>query len=119
MKKALQTYLTQLEEMEQNFVQLKPDEVKRLRKILLTKISFFQHERLIHLLVTLSFALFFIFSLVSFLLIKNFLLLILAILLLILLIPYIFHYYTLENGVQQLYRYYELFCAKMDVYDRK
>ena len=32
---------------------------------------------------------------------------VLALLLLVLFVPYIFHYYRLENGVQKLYRFYD------------
>ena len=72
------------------------------------QIQFFQHERLIHLIVTALFALLTILSLfASLLLPKQPVLLALDILFLVLLIPYIFHYYRLENGVQKLYEYYD------------
>ena len=74
----------------------------------LRQIAFFQHERLIHLIVTALFALLTILSLfVSLLLPKQPVLLALDVLFLVLLIPYIFHYYRLENGVQKLYEYYD------------
>ena len=70
-------------------------------------IGFFQHERLIHLLVlmlfaVLTFACFGIFLMTQFLPIIA-----LFVLFFVLLVPYIFHYYHLENGVQQLYDLYE------------
>lgn len=70
-------------------------------------ILFFQHERLIHLLVTMLFALLTFGSLVTFLATGFLPVIALFVLFLALLIPYIFHYYHLENGVQQLYDLYD------------
>ena len=71
----------------------------------LIKIGFFQHERLIHLLVTLFYAiLFLLFAALGFL---HYTFFIIAIILLIFLICYILHYFHLENGVQYLYKQYE------------
>ena len=81
----------------------------------LIMISFFSHERLIHLIVT---ALFAIITIIVFLhLLTNFTITIciLMALLLILLIPYIKHYYLLENSVQYMYEQYNNMlkkCAK-------
>ena len=71
------------------------------------QISFFQHERLIHLIVTITFALLTIISLVACLFVMNVALIILTILFLALLIPYVRHYYILENSVQELYKRYD------------
>ena len=73
----------------------------------LIKIKFFQHERLIHFLVTMLFAIMF---LISFLFsLNNFSigLLLLDLMFVALLIPYIFHYYFLENSVQYMYVQYD------------
>lgn len=73
----------------------------------LVQIAFFQHERLIHLIVTVTFA---ILTLLSFgvMLLSEFLpVLGLTVLLLVLLVPYIGHYYTLENEVQKMYVQYD------------
>lgn len=73
----------------------------------LIQIDFFMHERLVHLLVTLAFA---IFGFMIFLaLVMNFQpgLLLLFAAILVLLVPYIMHYYLLENGVQKMYRQYD------------
>ena len=70
-------------------------------------ILFFQHERLIHLLVTMLFALLTFGSLFTFLVTGFLPVIALFVLFLALLIPYIFHYYHLENGVQQLYELYD------------
>lgn len=74
----------------------------------LIQISFFQHERMIHLIVTVIFALltFTVFIILNF--IFSIQLMILLVLLLCLLIPYISHYYYLENGVQKLYEQYDM-----------
>lgn len=74
---------------------------------LLVQIGFFQHERLIHLIVTVLFALMTI--LVFLLAVTNFAPWtgVLLLLLLVLLIPYIRHYWLLENGMQKLYQYYD------------
>ncbi len=73
----------------------------------LNKIRFFQHERLVHLLVTMLISLL---TMITFLFtIKNFSLgfFVLTILFICLLVPYIIHYYFLENGVQYMYKQYE------------
>lgn len=72
----------------------------------LIKISFFQHERLIHLLVTLFYALIFIIFLV--LVAITYLLIPIAVILLIFLLFYIRHYFYLENCVQYMYKQYDL-----------
>lgn len=74
--------------------------------LLLKRIELYQHERLIHLLVTLAFALMFLLSLFVCNIEQNAGFLILSLLFLVLLIPYIKHYYFLENSVQLLYKYY-------------
>ena len=73
----------------------------------LTQIGFFQHERLVHLIVTVTFAILTMLSLVVALMICNPALYALTLLLLVLLIPYIMHYYTLENEVQKMYVQYD------------
>jgi len=66
-------------------------------------IKFMQHERLIHLLVTLAFAIKFVVVMMFTLIYPNMILLVIDGLLLVLLVPYIFHYFRLENRVQKLY----------------
>ena len=71
----------------------------------LIKINFFQHERLIHLLVTLFYGVFvFLAVIISF---KTLLFLIILYLALIVLIFYVRHYFFLENHVQYLYKQYD------------
>lgn len=74
----------------------------------LVKIQFFQHERLIHFLVTMLFAIMFLMTFLYSLNNFNIGLIILNVLLLCLLVPYIFHYYYLENSVQYMYKQYDM-----------
>jgi len=71
------------------------------------KIGFMQHERLIHLLVTLAFAVMVFISLSIAYSRPSLEILVVIGLLLVLLVPYIFHYYTLENMVQRWYKLYD------------
>ncbi len=70
-------------------------------------ILFFQHERLIHLLVTILFALLTVGSFGLFFITEFFPIIALFCVFLVLLVPYVFHYYHLENGVQKLYDLYD------------
>ena len=71
----------------------------------LIKISFFQHERLIHLLVTLFYALYLFISIILFLKIWQFVFIVYIVL--IILVFYVRHYFFLENNVQYLYIQYD------------
>lgn len=78
----------------------------------LVQIGFFQHERLIHLIVTVTFALLemmaIFMTMMSFALGElNVAMICLVVLLLVLLIPYIRHYYILENETQKMYAQYD------------
>ena len=72
-----------------------------------------QHERLIHLLVTILFALLMFLCIIGFFVSDNIGILAAAVLMLVLLVPYIAHYYFLENGVQKLYSLYDKVCKKV------
>lgn len=63
-----------------------------------------QHERLVHLLVTLAVGLGALISFCFAALAKNTSLYVVTALLLLLFVPYIFHYYKLENTLQKLYK---------------
>ncbi len=73
----------------------------------LVQINFFAHERFIHLIVTVLFAL--MTTMVFLYLFHHFSLslLLLLILLMGLLVPYIKHYFLLENSVQDMYEQYD------------
>ena len=68
----------------------------------LIKIEFFQHERLIHLLVTLAYGIFLFLSVIIFTQIWIFVIVIYIAL--IFLLFYVRHYFFLENNVQYLYK---------------
>ncbi len=76
----------------------------------LVKIHFFQHERQIHLYVTIAYALFLLIS-IFFAFLHPFLFII-SIILICFLIPYVIHYFHLENGVQYLYKQYDKMIEK-------
>lgn len=73
----------------------------------LIKIGFFQHERMIHLIVT---AVYTIIDLLAFFLgsvFNNIFVIIFGYMIMCFLIPYIYHYFLLENCVQKMYRQYD------------
>lgn len=112
MEKRLKDYLARMEEQSVLWEQsgegaMTDSEKERQMSDLLRQISFFQHERLIHLIVTVTFALLAMLAIVGILLAPQPALFLLFFLLFVLLVPYIRHYYILENGVQKLYRYYD------------
>ena len=92
---------------------------ERIREEHLVQVGFFQHERLVHLIVTVIFALFAVLSVgMAFLLMAfgtegagSWLLVVAAFL--VLLVPYVRHYYILENEVQKMYRQYDEIIAKL------
>lgn len=79
----------------------------------LTQVSFFQHERLIHLIVTVTFAILTMIVMAVYCIAEYMPMLALIVLLLVLLVPYIGHYYTLENEVQKMYKQYDIILSKM------
>ena len=74
-----------------------------LREFHKTQIEFLQHERLVHLLVTLAISLFFLISVFFSISLARIELFLLDALFFVLLVPYLIHYYQLENGIQRLY----------------
>ena len=101
MKIKLSNYCEELEK------KLKKNEVnKELAEEVYTWILFFQHERLVHLIVTFMTAMGTILFLIGFLALESIGLFLLFLITLCLFIPYIFHYYYLENGTQKLYDLY-------------
>ena len=109
MKKTLEEYLNKIDNI------LKENKIKNKDELLnehLNQISFFQHERLIHLLVTIFVGLISILFFISGIINSNITFLILFAILLVLFIPYILHYFFLENGVQKLYKQYWLLKEK-------
>lgn len=78
----------------------------------LVQISFFQHERLVHLIVTITFAILEMLSIVTTLLAFTPALGLLDLLFFALLIPYVRHYYILENETQKMYGQYDALLIK-------
>ena len=86
-------------------------DLEQLKEDYLTKIGFYQHERLIHLLVTLFYGLFmFITIILSY---YNPLALIIVLIFMVFLIFYVRHYFYLENHVQYMYKQYDRIIEKM------
>jgi hypothetical protein len=105
MEKRMKNYLSYIDEIIQSDLSAKEKSV--LKAAMLTQIMFFQHERLIHLLVTLTFALATVICLASVVLTQSIIIAMFLLFLVCLLVPYIRHYFILENGVQKLYEYYD------------
>lgn len=101
MKKYLYDYIKEIDLLLESNKKIKDEVIKNH----LIKISFFQHERLIHLLVTLFYAfIFLIFLGLGFI---HFIFYIISLIIMVFLICYIIHYFKLENGVQYLYKQYD------------
>lgn len=110
MKKRIINYINQIESDIDNYkndTSLTKDNLQRNIDNHLIQIQFFQHERFIHLIVTFLFTIITI-ACVLFTVAKiNLAIIILTCLSLILLIPYVKHYYLLENNVQKMYEQYD------------
>ena len=101
MKKYIDNFRKDLEEKIKNNYKFTTKEIEYID----IKIRDFQHERLIHLLVTLFYAIFAIlFIVLSFFLVYF---VIICFILLIFLFFYVKHYFYLENSVQYLYTLYD------------
>ena len=79
-----------------------------------TKLAWIQHERLIHLLVTILTAGAFLFALGAWLATQSLAALLFTLALLVLLACYLFHYFRLENTVQHWYRIADRLRAAAD-----
>ena len=80
----------------------------------LVQIGFFMHERLIHLIVTVLFALMSVGVALYCVADPGIPMFLLFGALLVLLVPYIMHYYLLENGVQKMYEQYDELLARSE-----
>ena len=107
MKNYLKDYIREVDEK----INDKKTNFKELEQTHLKKISFFQHERLIHLLVTLFYSVF----MILFIILSNYnpLYLLIVLILIIFLGFYVKHYFFLENGVQYLYKQHDKIKAKI------
>lgn len=109
MRKYLTEYLAHLEELLKSGEEIDYDDLERSHLIM---IEFMQHERLIHFLVTILFTLGFFITFAIFLLGNIITMVPLMILILGLLVPYIAHYYFLENSVQKMYHLHDEIHAR-------
>ena len=115
MEKRILAYRKRIDEL----LQSKEADWEKILEEHLTQVAFFQHERLIHLIVTVLFAVLEIMSILGTVVLAamesgNIAMSLLTILLLILLIPYIRHYYILENEVQKMYFQYDKLLEKIE-----
>ena len=78
------------------------------------KIAFMQHERIVHFLVTMMFALIMTILICTMLFTQNLAILLLVTIIVVLVAFYIKHYYFLENTVQKMYKVYDAMLAKKD-----
>ncbi len=111
MEKRIRTYRAWMDEL----LKREGGDWKKIREEHLVQVGFFQHERMIHLIVTITFALLTMLSLCALVIVGSvggnplsFLILVIA--LLVLLVPYVRHYYILENEVQKMYVQYDEIC---------
>ena len=105
MRKKIRRYIRQIDERLEN----PPEDIdyeEEQRKHLI-QISFFMHERIVHEIVMALFALVTVLDFLCLVLYPQLLLAALLVVLMILLVPYVLHYYTLENGVQYMYEQYD------------
>ena len=102
MKKQIKEYIKEVEEKI-----YKNEITQEYKKDMLNYISFYQHERLIHLIVTLFVGICTIIFFFAMLYFEKLTITIIFIILIILFIPYIIHYYFLENNIQKLYTLYK------------
>ncbi len=85
----------------------------RLQQKHLAKTKLLQHERLIHLLVTLSFGSFSLLSFFAFLLLDRIEIVIPAIVFLVTTLVYVIHYYRLENATLRWYKLTDKLADKL------
>ena len=113
MKKRIKAYTAYIDEL------LKSDEERdwdlEIEKHL-NQIAFFQHERLVHLIVFALVAVCTVMSILAFVIKSEIMILPLIILLFVLLVPYCMHYYLLENSVQKMYEQYDKMIGKTEKY---
>ena len=105
MKKRILEYRNRIDEL-----LMQPGEETDWEEVMaehLVQVSFFQHERLIHLIVTVTFAILEIISMAMLLMNFSWGVLGLVFLVMVLLVPYIAHYYLLENETQKMYVQYD------------
>ena len=107
MKKRIKAYIQLTEEWLQTKEALSQQEREDFQREYLVHLSFYQHERMVHLLVTILFAILAFLSIGIAIVGEYPAMFLVTATLFVLLIPYIRHYYFLENSVQKMYDLYE------------
>lgn len=105
MKKRILNYRNSMDALLENPAQT--TDWQKVLKSHLEQVSFFQHERLIHLIVTALVAVLMVMCIGIAIIAGEPLMFLLALPLFILLVPYLGHYYLLENEVQKMYGQYD------------
>ena len=110
MKKRITEYLAYIDAL------LERDDMdwERERQKHLVQIAFFAHERQVHLIVMALFALATVISILYLNFTGSLIIVALVFALLVLLIPYVMHYYLLENSVQKMYEQYDRMMNKIE-----
>ena len=103
MKKELKSYLNKIREIDNKE---KINNKNEIIEELIKQIEFTQHERLIHLIVTVFVGLSTLILLGLGMIIESISFIIVSLITLVLFMFYIFHYYFLENTTQELYKHY-------------
>lgn len=109
MKKRILAYLAYIDEL----LQKDDRDWEAERKKHLVQIGFYAHERTVHLIVMVLFALCTLMCMLAFVFTEQIMLLILMGAFMVLLVPYIMHYYLLENSVQRMYVQYDDMMNKL------
>ena len=110
MKKRILAYLNYIDEL----IESDDSDWDKESKKHLVQIGFFAHERQVHLIVMALFAIAEIICILYVHYSGSLTILLLAFAILVLLIPYIMHYYLLENSVQRMYQQYDIMQNKME-----
>ncbi len=110
MKKRITEYLAYIDAL------LERDDMdwERERQKHFVQIAFFAHERQVHLIVMALFALATVISILYLNFSGSLIIVALVFALLVLLIPYVMHYYLLENSVQKMYEQYDRMMNKIE-----
>lgn len=104
-RKSMKKYiLNYTHEIDEKIATKKPIDVNQH----LIKINMFNVERHIHLLVTITTLILTIFSFIIGYVFSSAIVLVIGYMIMCFLIPYIYHYFLLENCVQKMYRQYDL-----------
>ncbi len=87
---------------------------EKLRADFLLKLSFFQHERFVHLVVTVMVAIVLFISVIYIFMTGLRLMAALSIILLGLVFAYLIYYYFIENAVMGMYKTYDRIMARIE-----